>query len=134
MLRELIDAERLGGLPDQLYDRIAGRRILADKGYDSDQLRIDFGYELDVELSVPQRENRGDWLLYPFSLNIRRKSIETTFSQLCDELRIKLNRAKRYSGLTARVSTKLLARTIKQWINYQTGRSLRQTKHCFAYL
>lgn len=133
-LSELIEAQNSGGLPDELYKRLTGRRLLADKGYDSDQLRLAFDEDLDMTLSAPMRENRKDWLLYPFSLNIRRKSIETTFSQLCDEMRLKLNRAKRFSGLCARVATKLLARTIKQWINYQMGRPLRQTKHCFAYL
>ena len=57
--------------------------------------------------------------------------IETVFAQCVDEVKMKLNRAKRFSGINARVSTKLLARTIKQFVNYHTGRPLNQTKYCW---
>ena len=64
---------------------------------------------------------------------ISRKRIETTVSRCCDEDRKKVNRAKRFAGLEARVTTKLLARTLRQLVNYKRGRPIAGTKHALVH-
>ena len=77
------------------------------------------------------KENSKDWKPWPIDWIHGRRYIETIFSQLCDETRAKVNRAKRFAGLNTRISTKLLIRTIKQFVNHHTGRSINQTKYCW---
>ena len=126
---ELAEAAMNKALPDDLYARLKARLLLADKGYVGKQLRLDYATEFKGELKSVFRSNSKDWEpTNPYHKRARRY-IETVFSQLSDEVRMKVNRAKRYSGLAARVSTKLLTRTLKQWVNYHTGKSLNQTKH-----
>jgi len=126
---ELAEAARNNVLPEQLHARLKARLILADKGYFGKQLRLDFATEFNGELKAVCRSNSKNWEpTNPHHKRVRRY-IETVFSQLGDEVRIKINRAKRYSGLAVRVTTKLLTRTLKQWVNYHTGKSLNQTKH-----
>ena len=131
-VEHLAQAAEGGLLDDALAERLVSRRCLGDKAYDSrpHQLRLDDG--LDVGLSAPMRANRRDYRPYPRALARARKRIETTFSQCCDEVRMKVNRAKRFAGLEARVTTKLLARTLRQLVNLQQGRPIAQTKHALA--
>jgi hypothetical protein len=112
--------------------RIEDRRVLADKGYDAGPIQQSLFAGLQLEVKAQMRKNRKDFEAYPYELKVTRKRNETCFSQLTDEFRIKRNLAKRFSGLKARVYTKLLARTLKQVLNSQTGRSISQTKHAFA--
>ena len=37
-------------------------------------------------------------------------------------------------GLRTRVATKLLVRTVKQFVNFHAGSPINQTKHCWAAL
>lgn len=129
---QLAEAAEAGLLDGDLAARLLSRRCLADKAYDSrpHQLRLDDG--LDLALSAPMRANRTDWRPYSRALARARKRVETTFSQCCDEVRMKVNRAKRFAGLEARVTTKLLARTLRQVVNYEQGRPIAQTKHALA--
>lgn len=134
VLAELPEARGDGALPDEIAERYRGRHLLADRGYDARQLRLDFAEQFDATLAAIMRANHGDWAPYDPWLRRMRRYIETVFSQLCDEVAMKVNRAKRFAGLNVRVSTKLLTRTIKQWVNYQTGRPLNQTKDWLAGL
>jgi len=129
---ELAEAAMDGALPDDLHARLESRLLLADRGYLGKQLKLDYATEFKGELKAVFRSNSKDWEpTNPYHKRARRY-IETVFSQLSDEVRMKINRAKRYSGLAARVSTKLLTRTLKQWVNYHAGKSLNQTKHWIA--
>ena len=134
VLAELPEAHADGALPDEIASRYAGRHLLADRGYDAHQLRLDFDECFGATLAAIMRASRRDWAPYDPWLRRWRRYIETVFSQLCDEVAMKVNRAKRFAGLDARVSTKLLTRTVKQWINYHTGRPLNQTKDWLAGL
>lgn len=122
-----------GVLPDVIRERLAGRLVLADKGYVGDQLALDFARAFDgAAVDTPSRSNATAWRAQHPAFRRARRYVETVFAQACDEVRMKVNRAKRYSGLRARVVTKLLTRTIKQWVNYHTGKPLNQTKHWLA--
>lgn len=134
VLAELPEAHGDDALPDEIAARYRGRHLLADKGYDARQLRLDFAERFDATLAAIMRINREDWAPYDPALGRMRRYIETVFSQLCDEVAMKVNRAKRFAGLNARVSTKLLTRTVKQWVNHHTGRPLNQTKDWLAGL
>lgn len=129
---ELAEAASNGVLPDDLAARLNARHLLADRGYDSKQLRLGFSEQFEGVLKAHYRSNNSRWEpMDPYHRKAR-KYVETLFSQACDEVRMKINRAKRYSGLAARVSTKILTRTLKQWVNYHTGKPLNQTKHWLA--
>lgn len=134
VLAELTEAHAGGTLPEEIARRYRGRHVLADKGYDARQLRLDFAEHFSATLAAVTRVNRGNWAPYDPYLARMRRYVETVFSQLCDEVAMKVNRAKRFAGLNARVSTKLLTRTVKQWVNYHTGRPLNQTKDWLAGL
>ena len=130
VFRELAEASGLSALPDAIRDRLDGRLVIADKGYVGEQLALAFAREFPGgAVNTPSRDNAREWHAQHPGLRRARRYIETVFSQACDEVRMKVNRAKRYSGLHARVVTKLLTRTIKQWVNYHTGRPLNRTKH-----
>ena len=129
---ELADAAADDVLPDELRRRFEKRLVLADKGYVGKQLGLDFGEHFGGVLRAACRDNARNWEPTNTYHKRARRYIETVFSQLCDETRLKVNRAKRYSGLAARTVTKLLTRTIKQWVNYHTGKPLNQTKHWLA--
>lgn len=129
---ELPEASDNEELPEDLRGRIESRLVLADKGYVGKQLGLDFGDQFGGLLKAVSRPNAKEWEpTDPYHKRARRY-IETVFSQLADDMRMKVNRAKRYSGLIARVATKLLTRTIKQWVNYQTGKPINQTKQWLA--
>ena len=129
---EIAEAASDGVLPDDLAARLQARHMLADRGYDSKQLRLGFSEQFDGVLKAHYRSNNSNWEPFDPYHRRARKYIETLFSQACDEVRMKCNRAKRYSGLAARVATKLLTRTLKQWVNYHAGKPINQTKHWLA--
>ena len=106
--------------------------MLGDKGYTSKPVQLSFADTLGVDLRAIPKDNAADYAPWPTEWKIARRYIETVFSQLCDEVRVKRNLAKRFRGINARVSTKLLTRTIKQFFNYHTGTPINQTKHCWA--
>ncbi len=121
-----------GVLPDDLARRLRGRHVLADRAHDGEQLRLGLARESGGALEAAYRSNDGRWEpTDPYHRRARRY-IETVFSRACDEVRVKRNLAERYAGLAVRVGTKLLTRTIKQWVNYHTGKPLNRTKHWLA--
>jgi len=54
------------------------------------------------------------------------------FSQLCDQMMLKRNYAKTFSGLAARVICKVTAFTSLQLINYKNGKPINQVKYALA--
>ena len=129
---ELAEAAADNVLPDDLKKRLDARLMIADKGYFGKQLSLDFTKEFNGILNAFCRSNSKNWEPINPLVKRARRYIETVFSQLCDEMRMKTNRAKRFSGLETRISTKLLVRTLKQWVNYHTGKPINQTKHWLA--
>ncbi len=126
--------------PDNIFLKILnvddthlkGFTILGDKGYVGKQLELDLKDKLDISMSIPYRKNQKDFTKYPFHLKLKRKTIETVFSQYVDEFMIKRNYAKSYDGLEIRLYTKIAAKTFKQYWNYINGKSINRTKHSLA--
>ena len=131
VLRELTDLADGDMLDAGLVERLRKRLILGDKAYGSKAVQLSFADTFEAELRAIPKDNAADWAPWPREWKRARRYVETIFSQLCDEVRVKVNRAKRYSGIDTRISTKLLVRTIKQFVNYHTGRPINQTKYCW---
>ena len=88
---------------------LRGYTMLGDKGYVGKQLQLDLKDILDITMSVPYRKNQKDYTKYPFHLKLKRKTIETVFSQYVDEFMIKRNYTKSFDGLEIRICTKVAA-------------------------
>ncbi len=103
---------------------------LGDKGYIDAPLQADLAATHDVLLLTPKRENQRVQLPTEVTalINHFRQLIETINSQLAGQLQIELNKAKRMSGLVARLQAKLAAHTLGMYLNVLTGRPLRELK------
>ena len=134
VFRELTDLAEDDALESGLVNRLRDRLILADKAYGSAEVQLQFFQTFGADLQAIPKENATDWKPWPSGWTLTRRYVETVFSQLCDEVRAKLNRAKRFAGLNTRISTKLLVRTIKQFVNHHSGRPINQTKYCWLPL
>ena len=53
---------------------------------------------------------------------------EEAYALAGHEVKVKFSRGKRFTGIDARVSTKLLVHTIKQLVNYYIGKPLNGTQ------
>jgi Transposase DDE domain len=111
-----------------LRDRV----MIGDRGYVGAAIQLSLFEELALDLKVPFRRNQKDFTEYPIDLKIKRKTIETVFSQLCDEFMIKRNYAKSFSGFFARIACKIASKTFKQTWNMKNGNPINQTKHATA--
>ncbi len=109
-----------------------GRTLLGDRAYVGRVVQLNLFEQLHIDLQVPYKRNQKDVTEYPWHLKIKRKTIETVFSQLCDEFMLKRNYAKSFNGVFARLISKLAAKTIKQFWNFMHGIPINQTKHSFA--
>lgn len=106
--------------------------LLGDRGYVSAPLQMSLFENHQIKLNIPYRRNQKDYREYPFEMKIKRKRIETCFSQYCDEFRIKYNYAKSHASIESRIYTKIAAMTFKQFYNFRNGRKISQTKHALA--
>lgn len=106
--------------------------ILGDKGYLSKQIQLDlFNYQ-NIRLEVPMRKNQKDYKPQPYLLRKSRKRIETLFSQLCDQFKIRNNYAKSFEGFKTRILAKITALTVIQLINKQNNRNINSLKIVIA--
>ena len=106
--------------------------LLGDRGYLGKATQLRLFEEVEITLNVPYRRNQKDYRKYDEGKKIKRKQIEVIFSQLCDEFMIRRNYAKTFDGLYARLTSKLAAKTFKQYYNLKNNRPLNQTKHSLA--
>jgi hypothetical protein len=107
-------------------------QLIGDRAYRSQPLQMDLFRSHEINLTVPYRKNQRDFTPYPHELKIKRKRIETVFSQYCDQFMLKRNYAKSYRGIETRVHSKITAMTFKQYWNYLNGNEIGQTKHSLA--
>lgn len=130
-------------LPANVHDIVAlknyepdwtqqGRTLVGDRGYISAQVQYDLFSLYDVELKVPYRRNQKDKRPLDPELGRKRRRIEVTFSQLCDQFKLKKNYAKTFIGLFARVVSKLAAIAVLQWVNTEKGRPINHLRHAWA--
>jgi len=73
--------------------------LLGDRGYLSESIQLDLFQTVNIKLETPKRINQKDYKPQPCIFRKSRKRIETLFSQLCDQFRIRNNYAKTFEGL-----------------------------------
>ena len=97
--------------------------LIGDKGYISPTLAFDLHRERDIDLIFMKKNNdktQYSKTLRQIIFKIRRR-IETSFSQLSEQLNIEVVKAKSFWGLAVRLQTKLLAFNICFFINQLLG-------------
>lgn len=91
--------------------------LIGDRGYLSANVQIDLFNYANIKLETPMRSNQKDYKKQPYKFMKSRKRIETLFSQLCDQFKIKNNYAKSFNGFKTRVLSKITALTFIQFVN-----------------
>ena len=111
-----------------LRDLIAGHSghtILADKGYIGDVLYDEMKSNGIILLALKRKNSKSQW---PKDLRRtvfhHRRMVETSFSQLSEQLNAERVRAKSFQGLLTRLVCKVLAHNICMIINNMLGRSM----------
>ncbi len=114
-------------LNDVKYD-YCNCTLIGDKGYISKQYQLDLFSYGNIKLEVPYRNNQLDYKETNPMFKVKRKRIETLFSQLCDQFMIRRNYAKRFIGFRVRLLSKILSLTCLQFINQLSGRNINSLK------
>ena len=91
--------------------------LLGDRGYLSQSMQLDLFQTVNIKLETPKRANQKHYSPQPYIFRESRKRIETLFSQLCDQFRIRNNYAKTFEGFKTRILAKITALTLVQYIN-----------------
>ncbi len=91
--------------------------LLGDKGYLSKTIQLDLFQTVNIKLETPKRKSQKDYKPQAYIFRKSRKRIETLFSQLCDQFKIRNNCAKSFQGFKTRILAKITALTLVQFIN-----------------
>ncbi|MBP6758183.1 MAG: IS982 family transposase [Flavobacterium sp.] len=110
---EVHDVHFLKNIKHQMSDSV----LLGDRGYLSQSIQLDLFQTVNIKLETPKRANQKDYKPQPYIFRKSRKRIETLFSQLCDQFRIRNNYAKTFEGFKTRILAKITALTLVQYIN-----------------
>ena len=110
---EVHDIHFMKNIKQQMSDCV----ILGDKGYLSETIQLDLFQSVNVKLETPMRNNQKNYTRQPYIFRKSRKRIETLFSQLCDQFKIRNNYAKTFQGFKTRILSKITALTLVQYIN-----------------
>lgn len=111
---------------------LRGCTMLGDRGYIGQAVQLSLFENYRIDLKIPYKCNQKEIKKYPYAIKIQRKTIEVVFAQYCDEFRIRINYAKRFEGFFTRITTKICAKTFKQYLNLINERPINQTKHSLA--
>lgn len=107
------DIQILKDVKNQLSDCV----LLGDRGYLSSTQQLDLFQTANIVLETPMRMNQKSYKKQPYIFRKSRKRIETLFSQLCDQFKIRNNYAKSFEGFKTRILAKITALTLIQYIN-----------------
>jgi Transposase DDE domain len=107
------DIQILNDVKNQLSDCV----LLGDRGYLSSTQQLDLFQTANIVLETPMRMNQKSYKKQPYIFRKSRKRIETLFSQLCDQFKIRNNYAKSFEGFKTRILAKITALTLVQYIN-----------------
>jgi hypothetical protein len=107
------DIQILKDVKSQLSDCV----LLGDRGYLSSTQQLDLFQTANIVLETPMRMNQKEYKKQPYIFRKSRKRIETLFSQLCDQFKIRNNYAKSFEGFKTRILAKITALTLVQYIN-----------------
>ena len=110
---EVHDVHFLKNIKQQMSDCV----LLGDRGYLSESIQLDLFRTVNIKLETPMRMNQKQYKPQPYIFRKSRKRIETLFSQLCDQFRIRNNYAKTFEGFKTRILAKITALTLVQYIN-----------------
>ncbi len=110
---EVHDIHFLKNIKQQMSDCV----LLGDIGYLSESIQLDIFQSVNIKLETPKRMNQASYKPQPYIFRKSRKRIETLFSQLCDQFLIRRNYAKSFEGFKTRISAKITALTLVQYIN-----------------
>ena len=110
---EVHDVNFLKNIKQQMSDCV----LLGDRGYLSENIQLDLFQTVNIKLETPKRINQKDYRPQPYIFRKSRKRIETLFSQLCDQFKIRNNYAKSFEGFKTRILAKITALTLIQYIN-----------------
>jgi hypothetical protein len=103
--------------------------IIGDKGYLSASLQLDLFQTANITLDTPMRNNQKQFKKQAYIFRKSRKRIETLFSQLCDQFKIRNNYAKSFDGFRTRILSKITALTTIQFINkFHFNRNINNIK------
>jgi hypothetical protein len=91
--------------------------LLGDMGYLSAEIQLNLFETVQINLQTPMRKNQLDYVEQPYVFKKGRKRIETLFSQMCDQFRIRENFAKTFVGFKTRIISKITAITLIQHLN-----------------
>ncbi|WET51419.1 IS982 family transposase [Chryseobacterium indologenes] len=91
--------------------------LIGDRGYLSIQVQTDLFNYANIKLDTPMRNNQKNYQKQKYIFRKSRKRIETLFSQLCDQFKIRNNYAKSFNGFKTRVLSKITALTFIQFVN-----------------
>jgi len=91
--------------------------LLGDRGYLSATYQLNLFETAQIRLETPMRKNQANYKQQAYVFRKCRKRIETLFSQMCDQFRIRQNFAKSFSGFKTRILSKITAMTLIQYIN-----------------
>ena len=99
--------------------------VLGDKGYIGDALAQNLEKQGQMKLMALKRGNSKNPYPKPIRnwISKHRRRIETTFSQLVEQLNMDEVLAKSKSGLIARINTKLLMHNLAYFINKCLGKN-----------
>ncbi len=110
---EVHDIHFLKNIKEQMTDCV----LLGDRGYLSQSIQLDLFQSVNIKLETPKRINQKNYKPQPYIFRKSRKRIETLFSQLCDQFKIRNNYAKSFEGFKTRILSKITALTLIQFIN-----------------
>jgi hypothetical protein len=110
---EVHDINFLKNIKQQMSDCV----VIGDRGYLSESIQLDLFQTVNIKLETPKRVNQKDYKPQAYIFRKSRKRIETLFSQLCDQFRIRNNYAKTFEGFKTRILAKITALTLVQYIN-----------------
>jgi hypothetical protein len=119
-------------LSELKYGKMNNAVLIGDKGYISKQAKIDLFHSCNIQLETPSRSNQKQQNQWHPIFRKSRKRIETLFSQLCDQMMLKRNYAKKVDGLITRLFTKIAAVTVLQAMNHENNKPLNHLKHALA--
>ena len=91
--------------------------LLGDMGYLSANIQLDLFQSVQINLQTPLIKNQLEYKEQPYVFKKGRKRIETLFSQMCDQFRIRQNFAKTFQGYKTRILSKITAVTMIQYLN-----------------
>lgn len=103
--------------------------LLGDMGYLSADIQLNLFESVQIKLETPMRKNQINYVEQPYVFKKGRKRIETLFSQMCDQFRIRSNYAKTFVGYSTRILSKITAITVIQHLNkFVFNRPINQLK------